>query len=230
MTGRSGAVSLSELVVVFWGFVLVLAALANFTHGQGQLARQQAGLLRLQEARRTTEIVLGRELRALAAADLRPSGAEELGLRAVRGSGTVCAASEDVVAIRYVGHRRPEPDKDSVVLIGAAWEEVRAIREVVGTACGEEGMTLTVDRSLPGPPFFAFVFEPGSYHAQGGALRYRLGRAGRQPLTEVLFGKTRFERVGGALHVRLEPHPDSVPAGLGSPLVIPLRRLNPDGP
>ena len=227
MTARPGSVSLSELVVVFWGFLFVLLAVADFTHGQGRLARHQGATVRLQEARRATALILGRELRALAAPDIMRSGSEELAVRAVRGAGPVCAADGATIAVLYRGVRRPEPTKDSVVIVGAYAEEVRPLIAAVRGGCGDLGTMLTMDSVPSLTPLFALVFEPGSYHAHDGALRYRLGRAGRQPLTEALFAHASFEHAfGGRLHIRLHPDPDSIPAGLRAPVVLPVHQLN----
>ena len=231
MKGRPGAVSVAELILVFWVFAVVLVALAEFLAAQGRLALRQRDLVRLREAHRTVEFILGGELRDLAAADVTRRGAEAMGLRAARGSGALCSADGGRVSLRYSGSRRPEPEKDSVLLVaGGGAEEIRAVMAVSDGACGGDGLTLTLDQPAAARRGFAVVFERGSYHASGGAIRYRLGREGRQPLTEALFSRTAFAPGQGAagVLVRLAPHPDSVSSYATE--VVPIASLNPTRP
>ena len=227
MTMRDGAVSLAELVLVFWGFLLVLAALADFAHGQGRMSARQQAVVRLQEAHRTTEIVLGRELRALGEDDVKATGAHELAVRAVRGSGPVCSGSSEVLEVRYAGIRRPDETKDSVVAIGVEGEDVVGLAGVNEIGCGGAGVTLTLSRPPAVPPLFVLVFEPGSYHATDGAIRYRLGAAGRQPLTETLFAAASFQHsAAGVLSVHLAARADSLRGYVADPVTLPIHRLN----
>ena len=226
MIARPGAVTLAELLLVFWGFLLVLAALAGFTRDHGRLARRQAELLRFQEARRTTVTVLGRELRALAPVDLRLEGGGALAVRAVRGEGAVCARAGERVEVRYRGARRPDPRKDSVLLVGSGVEEVVGLRGVLeeARACGGAGETLTLEREPGVLPLVALVFESGTYHVGDGALRYRLGQGGRQPLTERAFsGDVLRDAPDRPLELRLMALADSFPLLREGPLLIPLR-------
>ncbi|HUG41473.1 MAG TPA: hypothetical protein VMM12_13380 [Longimicrobiales bacterium] len=228
MTHRGGAVSLPELVLVFWGFALVLLALAGFVSGQGRIVRHQQGLVRVQEARRAVEIILGRELRAVAPADVGAAGTHQLDVRAVRGSGALCAVTDREVEIAYVGARRPDAEKDSVVLAGETVEEVLPILSVAGAGCGGSGVTLLVDRAPSVRRGFALVFEPGSYQAADAAIRYRIGRGGRQPLTEAFFADAAFEPMDGAAAWRLalRPDPDSLPPSVLSPIRLRIPSLN----
>lgn len=232
MTGRDGAASVAELLLVSWIFAVVLAALAELVAGQGRLAGWQRALVRLQEARRTAEIILGRELRALAPADVRYAGGDEVHLRAVRGSGSLCGAGAGSVELRYAGVRLPEPDKDSLLITGEAGEQVLRVTSVSGSGCGPAALRIGVDRAPAFDRGFGFVFEPGSYHASDGAIRYRLGRAGRQPLTEAIFAEAALARGPGAVGatVRLRPHPDSLPLRADRILVLPIRGLNQGAP
>lgn len=230
MTRRAGAVSVSELVLVFWAFALILIALAEFVAGQGRLARRQRDLVRLREAHRTVEIILGNELRDLTGADIIRGGGQTLAIRAPRGSGPVCAADGRSVSLRYSGSRQPAPEKDSVLLLAAGGAtEIRAVAAVSGGACGNLGLTLSLDHEMDVRARFGVVFEPGSYHASGGAIRYRLGRAGRQPLTEAFFARAAFAPGSGAagLLVHLEPHPESLSHRIRSPAILPIPSRNP---
>lgn len=63
----------------------------------------------------------------------------------------------------------------------------------------------TVSDSVPAGLILVRYFERGSYHLSGDALRYRRGRAGRQPLTpETLrIPESRFVMAGAGLHALL---------------------------
>lgn len=233
MTARAGAISVSELVLVFWGFALVLIALAEFVAGQGRLAGRQRDVVRLREAHRTVEIIVGNELRSLTAADVTRGGGVALAVRAPRGSGPLCSAVGRTVSLRYSGSRRPDPETDSLLLVterGA--EETRAVAAVSGSGCGGTGLTLSLDQPTAVRAGFGVVFEPGSYHASGGAIRYRLGRAGRQPLTEAFFSRATFAPGPGAagLLVHLEPHRDSLRHGVDESATLLIPSLNPPHP
>lgn len=230
MTPQAGSVSVSELVLVFWVFAIVLIALAEFVAGQGRLARRQRDLVRLREAHRTVELILGNELRDLTSADIIRGGSEALAIRAPRGSGSVCSADGSSVSLRYSGSRRPDPEKDSVLLlVGGGPAEIRAVTAVVGGGCGNGGLTLALDHPVVVRARFGVVFEHGSYHASGAAIRYRLGRAGRQPLTEAFFARAAFAPGSGAagLLVHLEPHPDSLPHRIPTPATLRIPSRNP---
>jgi hypothetical protein len=51
------------------------------------------------------------------------------------------------------------------------------------------------------------LFEAGSYHLSEGALRYRRGRGGRQPLTEEVLAGARLIDTLGALRALLPMGP-----------------------
>lgn len=94
--------------------------------------------------------------------------------------------------MRYLGIRLPEPRKDSILALGPdlRWRTfaLRA-RAPVRSACpawnGAPAERWTFERA-PGPLVLARVFETGVYLLQDGALRYRRGLGGRQPLTPEL--------------------------------------------
>ena len=211
--------SLAELMLVSWLFALVLLALARFASAQGRLAAGVSDRVRLEELLRATRVVLGRETRYLAPADSRAVGPDSLRLRAVRGSGSACAWGSRHVVVRYRGVRRPDPTKDSVLLVDG--------RDPVGTAYGVTavasdsvcpgGIRLDLDRDLD-PAFSgaaSLVFESGTYHLAGGALRYRLGHGGRQPLTESVLDRGRVMPLTaagwGPFGITLSLRPDSLP-------------------
>lgn len=231
MIRRTGAVSLPELVLVVWLFGFVLLALAALVARESRLAARQRDLVRFHEARRTVEVILGSELRTQAPGDLAPAGPGALRVRGVRGGGPLCGPAGAAIDVRYAGARMPAPGKDSVLVLHAGGEAVRAVLDVAGAAnCGPGGLRLAIEPPLPVSGGLALVFESGRYDVGQDALRYALGKAGRQPLTEAVFATGALEalpgRPGWRLHLPL--HEDSLrraPRHLR--VVLPM--LNPAG-
>lgn len=117
-------------------------------------------------------------------------------LRAWRGTVVACPGDSAAgLAGWYRGLRRPDPTKDSLELVLADGSTaVVALRSVTGAdlsggPCaprGPEGLRLRWDGDDASPrPALARVFETGLY-AVDGALRYRRGAGGRQPLTPLV--------------------------------------------
>ena len=175
-------------------------------------------------ARRLAVAVLGRDLRrGVAGRDWRDPDGDSLPLRVFRGWGVACAglsARRDVVAVSYRGARAPSPPKDSVlVLTDGGWVAADLVRRVRTREhlCpdGLDSATelWTLDRPISGP--LMRVFERGTYHVAGGALRYRRGKGGRQPLTaEVFIESSALEGTGGRILLRLMS--DRTPVGDGA--------------
>jgi hypothetical protein len=187
---RPGAASVLELVLVCFLFTVLSAGAARYAAGQRRLSESQQSRVRFQELVRTTAVIVGGDVRFLAVADITGSSDDSARIRAFRGGGVVCGADGANVWIRYAGLRRPEPDKDSVLLLDDGGEAVSAI---VSTAVSDscDGSTrFTIDPPASGPGGHGLVFETGTYTVGGGALRYRRGRGGRQPLTESLLDPT----------------------------------------
>jgi hypothetical protein len=186
----------------------MIAALAVQTFArqravQASLARRAEALAAVRIARH----LLGRELRA--GDGSAEVAADTLALRAYRGVGIVCAASADArdMVVRVDGVREPDPAKDSVRLVGAEGGDVvlaLVARAPAPADCPAVSGTAIerwrLSRDAPPAPLLARYFERGSYHLDRGALRYRRGGAGRQPLTP---------------EVLLTPPSRFVPGGLG---------------
>lgn len=210
--GRAGH-SLPELLVALFLGGVVLGALAISLSGTERLARWYGHRIETAEAIRTAAALLGAELRYVdPAADLRQHGPNTLGLRVFRGAAIVCGTETGVLRVRYRGLRDPDPEKDSVLVLDGAGR-TRALA-LIGSAPANPapggpdpvgpapGATGPVDPCTPAPGEKAqrwtlpehppvatllLLFESGDYHLSDGALRYRRGLSGRQPLTAEVF-------------------------------------------
>jgi hypothetical protein len=227
MRNRSGVTSLAELLLVTVLFAIVLAALARAARDQNRLAALQHDRLRYEEAIRTAAIILGTELRLLTAADIPAMASDSVRIRAFRGGGAVCFGDADGVRLRYRGTRLPDPERDSVLVVWETGEDVFAVQSVAAAdECGD-ALHLRLDRPAGRPGGYALVFETGAYTLSDGAVRYRRGQGGRQPLTEALLGDMAFDAGASGLLVRLDAHPDSLPRLSGGGRVLPVPRLQP---
>jgi hypothetical protein len=188
-------------VTVVEALVSLLLGLAMVSLGWSALARQRtvASTLKaemdLLSARRLTALVIGKELRAgVRGRDWIGPVADSLPLRAFRGWGPVCRLGTEPggIVVAYRGERAANPAKDSVLILTASgWRRTDLTGRAVGPrSCaldlGGDSEVWTVDPPVGGA-LVARVFERGSYHISGGALRYRRGRGGRQPLTLDVF-------------------------------------------
>ena len=210
VTGRGG-VTLPELILTAWLFALVLVATARFATAQGRILALSHERIRAADVARTADLILNQELRHASPADLTLT-TDSVRLRAVRGVGVVCGAVGAERRVRYEGVRRPDPTKDSAVVVtGSSTDGTRhAVTGVVGDdGCGDYRLALSP--APVAPSGLVLVFETGSYHLSGGALRYRRGRGGRQPVTEALLTRSGFEYRAGRVALRLELAADSLP-------------------
>ncbi|HSM35001.1 MAG TPA: prepilin-type N-terminal cleavage/methylation domain-containing protein [Longimicrobiales bacterium] len=214
---RRAGFTLVELMVGAVAAGLAATAALSLLAAHARLLRAHGAARDAAEVMRVASLLLPAEVRLASPTDLAPS-TDTLGLRAVRGVGLVCAVAADEVHVRYRGLRLPAPDKDSVLVLPTqGYEEAAALggdRAAPGacdTAPGEEARTWSLSAASPAVGDIALVFERGSYHLAGGALRYRRGAGGRQPLTETFLaeGSFAFDSAGGVLTVwlRVAPRP-----------------------
>ena len=181
--------------------VSLLLGLAVISFAWGALAHQQTVASRLRSemdllsARRLAAIVIGKELRAgVRGRDWIGPALDSLSLRAFRGWGPVCGWRSEPgnIVVAYHGERTANPVKDSVLILTAdGWRRADLTGRVSGPrSCGMDlggdSEVWTIDPPVTGA-LVARIFERGSYHVSGGALRYRRGRGGRQPLTQDVF-------------------------------------------
>jgi hypothetical protein len=223
---RAGAVSVAELILVATLFGVVLAGVARFAAAQSRAAAVQQDRLRLEEAVRTAVVILGAELRVLATGDVGAAGPDSVRLRAFRGAGAVCRQEEGRLVLRYAGLRLPDPDRDSVVVITADSEYALAFLAAHRVEECDRGVAITLHAQPSGVPALALVFETGAYSVGDGAVRYRRGAGGRQPLTEAVLRDMALELYGEGLVLGLAPEPDSLRRLSATRIRVPLAMLN----
>ena len=192
-------------VTIVEALVSLLLGLAVTSLCWSALARQRTVASRLNteidllSARRLTALVIGKELRAgVRGRDWIGAGPDSLSLRAFRGWGPVCGlgAGPGRIVVAYRGERVANPAKDSVLILTVdGWRPTNLTGRAAGPrSCsldlGGDSEVWTLDPPIAGA-LVARVFERGSYHISGGALRYRRGRGGRQPLTLDVFDDER---------------------------------------
>jgi hypothetical protein len=211
---------------------LAMATLARQRKVQASLS-QQADLL---ATIRTARYVLGREVRSLRGGGERVSVARDsLELRLFRGQGIVCPdrPGPGSLWVSAEGVRSPHVAEDSVLVYGGLGLPVaRALagRDPAPGGCGIRPdlrwERWTLAEPLPGDALFVRYFQRSSYHLSDGALRYRAGGAGRQPLTPAALdgSASGFWPASGGVTVRLVPA-----AGNRSPWLLFLPLEDPVG-
>lgn len=164
------------------------------------------------DAGATVHGLLRQDLRGgLRERDSGPAAGDSISLRAFRGVALPCdtgASRGDGLTVLFRGTRTPDPEKDSLLVLDrrGRWRRagLRARRTHVGPAPGlcPAVSSGTVERwrlsSGAGDAVLLRLFERGSYHLTGGALRYRRGQGGRQPLTGVVLDDLASALDGGA--------------------------------
>ena len=153
------------------------------------------------EGVRTISWLIPRELAMGAEGVDWTASAETLSLRAFRGFAVIDSiwTTTGEIPVCYAGVRAPDPRKDSVLILGASghWTSAELTNRIEtdslchGTGVGGEAELWQLD---PAPPsgLVLRLFERGSYHWSDGALRYRRGEGGRQPLTTEIFESGAF--------------------------------------
>jgi hypothetical protein len=187
-----------EVVVALVLFVLVVQAAWRVFAAQRGAAVEIGVRSELLDAARTARVVLGAELGAgVPGRDWVVTSPGVVELRAFRGWAAVCPARGKAteIVVAYRGLRAPDPAKDSLLVLGG-WDTWRPVG-LLGRRVDEEGCPSSsgtspapgasverwsLDRPVEGVALVR-LFEHGSYHLTDGALRYRRGSAGRQPLT-----------------------------------------------
>lgn len=177
MNARAGH-TLAELVVAMPLALLLAAVVVAGLVAQSRLARLVGDRASRAEAERIAATLLPDELRWAAEGDLRGTGADSVRARIFRGYGLPCV--QDPAAVHWTGLRVPEPAKDSLLVVSAAGELALQL-ERVQRHDGCNGYVLQA--GTPTPAGLVLAFETGTYYLRDGALRFRAGAEGRQPLT-----------------------------------------------
>lgn len=158
--------------------------------------------------------VLSREIAAgVPGRDWALASERVLPLRAFRGVAQLCggASAAGGGLVRPQGMRDADPEKDSLLLLttDGAWRAAKLTgRLAAGNGCGG-GVEIWSWHPPVADVLLARLFESGSYHLEDRAIRYRLGAAGRQPLTEErLDAGSAFLRAGAGLRLRLHVRVD----------------------
>jgi hypothetical protein len=212
--GARGFTVAETLVALLLGWGLAYLALST-------LARQRTIQVRM--TRRAESLATVRTARNVLHAETRVGDSERdgwsvagdsLAIRAFRGTALICPLDEpsSEILVQVEGTRRPDVSKDSVMIVGGGGVAMALkleSRSRVEGGC-PHGLGGHLERwSLSGlvspGSVVARYYERGSYHLANGALRYRRGAGGRQPLTpSVLDDKeSRFEERAGGVGVRL---------------------------
>jgi hypothetical protein len=235
MSGRRSGFTVVEALLALllgWGIVqLGLSVLAGQRRHRMSMVETSEWLA----TRRIARHVLGGEVRWTDGEGAWQASAETLSLRAYRGYALICpeALPASTVLVRPGGIRRADPAKDSVVVIGAGGGLTLALRSraVVHESCPGVPMGPTerwqLSGEVPRGAAVAKFFERGSYHLWRGALRYRRGPGGRQPITpdRLATPSSSFGSPPRAIEVRLQRAVDVRPAAADSlRLLLPLRR------
>jgi type II secretory pathway component PulJ len=201
MRGDGGFTLVESLVVLLLTALLIQggwSVVATLVRSGERVAEISEGM----ETIRTVAWILEEEVSGgLPNRDWWPGGADTLALRAYRGLALVQGREADgQVTVCYRGIRNPNPEKDSVLFLAgdAGWTAhalLARVRRDPGCLDGAAGWE-EVWRLDPEPrePVLGRVFERGSYHLTAGALRYRRGAGGRQPLTPVRVAEGTLEQ------------------------------------
>lgn len=202
---RRTGTSLLEVLIAGLGLLVVVTLSMRAFAGLGRLAAGQR--------ERSERLQTGRITRSLLRVELSASAGEEgvvllapdsVRLRAFRGFAQVCPGlpRDSAAVVVWSGLRRPEPAKDSVLVLGPDGDWTASDLVAVSTSrrrcaamAGSPAELWTVDPPA-GDATLLRLFEAGSYHLTDGALRYRSGRSGRQPLTELRLGRAAFSTDG----------------------------------
>lgn len=215
--GAPAGFTLAELLVATVAAGALVTAAFALLAAHGRLDRAARAAVAAAEVARVAGMVVPAEVRYATPADLPAVGADTLALRALRGVGIICAGGGAGVDVRYRGMRWPDATKDSVVTaaVGAperalALESDRAAEGACAAHPGETVRRWALSDSAGAAGDLLLVFERGSYHLSNGALRYRRGAGGRQPLTEEFLAGGSFGLSGApaALALVLETRPD----------------------
>lgn len=202
-----------ELLIALTLATVVLAGVVGFLLASVRWTDRTSARAEALELVRTVWVVLDEEIRpGLPGRDWRLTSDRAVELRAFRGVGRVCGLEGGRWAVAYRGIRAPDPNRDSLLVLGRDGGWRGALLEGAwtgGVGCeldpGESARLLTWTGGGDEEPVLVRSFESGRYSLEEGAFRYRRGAGGRQPLTPERVGpSSRFEAEAPGIRVRLE--------------------------
>lgn len=212
MRGRGGW-SLLELVVSLALMALLAAAAAGAVEGHRRALAAAIQRGEEEESLRVVRGVLREELSVGRTPVDWTAAGDSIGLRAWRGWAVVCPVGGGGGDWRVAsgGIRRLDPSKDSLQVLGVDGRWRGGLPTWVSGRPGEchdpdNSEWWRWEAAPVAAPVFARVHERGTYLLADGALRYRRGRGGRQPLTPLFLGEpaASVEVRGGGLQLLLE--------------------------
>lgn len=226
MRGRRGTSIVEALVALLLGLFVVHLGLTTIQRLKGFQERAARRHDTLTASRISRTVLRGELARGEAGVDWIVAR-DSVAVRAFRGTGAVCpsAGGVDELVVAYRGDRLPDPVKDSVEVTTAEGE--RAVLDLLssdpspgacpGASPGESPTRWRVDGTVPTGTVLGRIFESGSYHLTGAALRYRIGAGGRQPLTPSVWRDAGTGMFIGdsAVVLELEPRPGYGPPRSG---------------
>lgn len=207
---RSGH-SLPELLAALVAGTLLTTLVAATVMMQLRVAGAVARSVEVADAVAVTAGVLEAELRD-APAGGRSVGPDSVALRAYRAVAVVCDTTGEHAVLRWSGSRGPDASKDSLLVPGATGARVLPLRAPAALAGAADCAPRPAERlyriasdGVLASGDVVLGFERGSYHLSDGALRWRVGAAGRQPLTGEVFDDAAFG-FAGADRILLQLH------------------------
>jgi type II secretory pathway pseudopilin PulG len=188
-----GGHSLIELLVALLLLALVATTAVGLLTAGGRLVRGTTNAAEAVNATGFAARLLRSEIETLVPTDSHGFDSDSSRQRVFRGSGIVCGLSGGTASVRYRGMRNPDPTKDSTLVLAASGESARALLAASASPpapCvarnGETVLGLEVPGGLRSGDV-VLLFETGTWHLAGSALRYARGAGGRQPLTPSVF-------------------------------------------
>ena len=190
---RPSGFSVVELLV---GLVLVSVIVALSSRVFVVQLRSMERVLRRTEGDQAAALawsVLGAEVRASSEAVSAAVGpGDSVRVRAHRGSAWPCPGdAPGVLRVTYTGDRLPKPGADSVAALGddGVWRAYPLTGVTSGGHCAALGAPVQQWSvgGIPSTVHYLRLFESGTYSVERGALRYRLGQGGRQPVSAERF-------------------------------------------
>lgn len=193
MNSMRAGFSLLELLVALVVSVFVLSTTATVFTTQFRGAQRTLRSLEGDRAAGLAWSILSAELRGTRGVlDYRIGPGDSVRTRAFRGSAWLCPGDPvHPLRVTFQGDRSPNAAKDSVLALTDVGDWVAFNLTRVGPleVCPSTG-GLVRRWTLSGsnePLLYLRLFESGTYSVGRGALRYRAGRGGRQPVTAERF-------------------------------------------